>query len=179
VKLIAFLTMIMFFITSIIDTDFSVSTTEKSRDGVLPSSYGQELELKKQEEAQEHNNTESLQNETSSPVAGVNNKMQGTLIVTKKVINEGGGENSKQPSDFTIKIHGNNPSPSLFPGNSSGTIVKLDMGMYSVTESGPSDYNSTSSMDCSGAIMSVEAVKCDITNTYVKPSAGDDDNNNN
>lgn len=172
-KLIAFLTMIMFFITSIIDTDFSLSATEKSRDGVLPSSYGQELELEKQEK--EGNNTESLQNETSSPAAGVNNKVQGTLIVTKKVINEGGG-NSKQPSDFTIKIHGNNPSPSLFPGNSSGTIVKLDMGMYSVTESGPSDYNSTSSMDCSGAIMSVEAVKCDITNTYVKRSAGDNNN---
>jgi hypothetical protein len=173
VKLIAFLTMIMFFITSIIDTDFSLSATEKSRDGVLPSSYGQELELEKQEK--EGNNTDSLQNETSSPAAGVNNKVQGTLIVTKKVINEGGG-NSKQPSDFTIKIHGNNPSPSLFPGNSSGTIVKLDMGMYSVTESGPSDYNSTSSMDCSGAIMSVEAVKCDITNTYVKRSAGDNNN---
>ena len=173
-KLIAFLTIIMFFITSIIDTDFSLSTTEKSRDDVLPLSYGQELELKKQE-VEEDNNTESLQNETSSPVAGVNNKVQGTLIVTKKVINEGGG-NSKQPSDFTIKIHGNNPSPSLFPGNSSGTIVKLDMGMYSVTESGPSDYNSTSSMDCSGAIMSVEAVKCDITNTYVKRSAGDNNN---
>jgi hypothetical protein len=173
VKLIAFLTMIMFFITSIIDTDFSLSATEKSRDGVLPSSYGQESELEKQEK--EGNNTESLQNETSSPAAGVNNKVQGTLIVTKKVINEGGG-NSKQPSDFTIKIHGNNPSPSLFPGNSSGTIVKLDMGMYSVTESGPSDYNSTSSMDCSGAIMSVEAVKCDITNTYVKRSAGDNNN---
>ena len=168
-KLIAFLTIIMFFITSIIDTDFSLSTTEKSRDDALPLSYGQELELKKQEE---NNNTESLQNETSSPAAGANNKVQGTLIVTKKVINEGGG-NSKQPSDFTIKIHGNNPSPSLFQGNSSGTIVKLDMGMYSVTESGPSDYNSTSSMDCSGAIMSVEAVKCDITNTYVKRSAGD------
>jgi hypothetical protein len=165
--------MIMFFITSIIDTDFSLSATEKSRDGVLPSSYGQELELEKQEK--EGNNTDSLQNETSSPAAGVNNKVQGTLIVTKKVINEGGG-NSKQPSDFTIKIHGNNPSPSLFPGNSSGTIVKLDMGMYSVTESGPSDYNSTSSMDCSGAIMSVEAVKCDITNTYVKRSAGDNNN---
>src|SRR5215211_6635288 len=165
--------MIMFFITSIIDTDFSLSATEKSRDGVLPSSYGQELEPEKQEK--EGNNTESLQNETSSPAAGVNNKVQGTLIVTKKVINEGGG-NSKQPSDFTIKIHGNNPSPSLFLGNSSGTIVKLDMGMYSVTESGPSDYNSTSSMDCSGAIMSVEAVKCDITNTYVKRSAGDNNN---
>lgn len=170
-KLIAFLTMIMFFSTSIIDTDFSLFTTENSRDDVLPLSYGQELELKKQEE-KEDNNTKSLQNETSSPTAGVNNKVQGTLIVTKKVINEGSG-NSKQPSDFTIKIHGNNPSPSLFPGNSSGTIVKLDMGMYSVTESGPSDYNSTSSMDCSGAIMSVEAVKCDITNTFVKRSAGD------
>jgi hypothetical protein len=171
-KLIAFLTMIMFFITFIIDIDFSLSTTEKSRDDVLPLSYGQELELKKQE-VEENNNTESLQNETSSPAAGVNNKVQGTLIVTKKVVNEGGGGNSKQPSDFTIKIHGNNPSPSLFPGNSSGTIVKLDMGMYSVTESGPSDYNSTSSMDCSGAIMSVETVKCDITNTYVKRNAGD------
>jgi hypothetical protein len=163
--------MIMFSITFIIDADFSLSTTEKFRDDLLPLSYGQELELKKQE-VEENNNTESLQNETSSPAAGVNNKVQGTLIVTKKVINEGGG-NSKQPSDFTIKIHGNNPSPSLFPGNSSGTIVKLDMGMYSVTESGPSDYNSTSSMDCSGAIMSVEAVKCDITNTYVKRNAGD------
>jgi hypothetical protein len=171
VKLIALLTMIMFFITFIIDTDFSLSTTEKFRDDVLPLSYGQELELKKQE-VEENNNTESLQNETSSPAAGVNNKVQGTLIVTKKVINEGGG-NSKQPSDFTIKIHGNNPSPSSFPGNSSGTIVKLDMGMYSVTESGSSDYNSTSSMDCSGAIMSVETVKCDITNTYVKRSTGD------
>jgi hypothetical protein len=173
VKLIALLTMIMFSITFIIDADFSLSTTEKFRDDLLPLSYGQELELKKQE-VEENNNTESLQNETSSPAAGVNNKVQGTLIVTKKVINEGGGGgNSKQPSDFTIKIHGNNPSPSSFPGNSSGTIVKLDMGMYSVTESGSSDYNSTSSMDCSGAIMSVEAVKCDITNTYVKRSAGD------
>ncbi len=173
-KLIALLTMIIFFITFLINTDFSLSTTEKFRDDVLPLSYGQELELKKQE-VEENNNTESLQNETSSPAAGVNNKVQGTLIVTKKVINEG-GENSKQPSDFTIKIHGNNPSPSLFPGNSSGTSVKLDMGMYSVTESGPSGYNSTSSMDCSGAIMSVvETVKCDITNTYVKRSA--DDNN--
>ena len=162
----------MFFITFIIDTDFSLSTTEKSRDDVIPLSYGQELDLKKQGE-EKHNSTESLQNQTLSPAAGVNNKMQGTLIVIKKVINEGDG-NSKQPSDFTIKIHGNNPSPSLFPGNSSGTIVKLDMGMYSVTESGPSGYNSTSSMDCSGAIMSVETVKCDITNTYVKRSADDD-----
>ena len=46
------------------------------------------------------------------------------------------------------------------------------MGMYSVTESRPSDYHSTSSMDCSGAVMSVETIKCEITNTFIKPIAG-------
>ena len=55
----------------------------------------------------------------------------------------------------------------------SGTIVKLDMGMYSITESGPSDYNSTSSMDCSGAVMSIETLKCNITNTYIKSVVGE------
>jgi hypothetical protein len=47
------------------------------------------------------------------------------------------------------------------------------MGMYSITESGPSDYNSTSSMDCSGAVMSIETLKCNITNTYIKTIVGD------
>jgi hypothetical protein len=93
--------------------------------------------------------------------------VQGTLVVTTKVNNEAGG--SSQPSDFTIKVHGNNPSNSSFPGNSSGTIIKLDMGMYSVTASAPPFYNSTSSMDCSGAVMSAETIKCEISNTYVKP----------
>jgi hypothetical protein len=165
VKLIPILTVIMFLITSIFEADFSLSTSEKFRADVLPLSYG-EQEIKKQTDI----NTESIQNKASS-LAGVSNKVQGTLIITKKVINEDGG-NSK-PSDFTIKVHGNNPMPSSFPGNSSGTMVKLDMGMYSVTESGPSGYNSTSSMDCSGAVMSVEIMKCDITNTYVKPIATD------
>jgi hypothetical protein len=42
--------------------------------------------------------------------------------------------------------------------------------MYSVTESGPSNYNSTSSMDCSGAVMSVETLRCDLTNTHLNNS---------
>jgi hypothetical protein len=45
------------------------------------------------------------------------------IVVTKKVVNEDGG--NKKPSDFTITVHGTNPSPSSFPGNSSGTAVKL------------------------------------------------------
>jgi hypothetical protein len=132
----------------------------------MPS--GEEPQVKNKQ--QESNSIESVQNKTSS-LAVINNKVQGSLIVTKKVINEGGG-NSK-PSDFTIEIHGNNPSPSSFLGNSSGTVERLDMGMYSVTELGPSGYNSTTSMDCSGAIMSVKTMKCEITNNYVKPISGD------
>ena len=36
------------------------------------------------------------------------NDIYGTLIVTNKVINEGGG--NKRPSDFTINIHANDRS---------------------------------------------------------------------
>ncbi|MDQ3961296.1 MAG: hypothetical protein M3230_02315 [Thermoproteota archaeon] len=105
--------------------------------------------------------------QAKATAAATNNTVQGTLVVTTKVNNEGGG--SSQPSDFTIKVHGNNPSNSSFPGNSSGTNIKLDMGMYSVTASGPPFYNSTTSMDCSGAVMSAESIKCEISNTYAKP----------
>ena len=101
-------------------------------------------------------------------LTNTSDRIEGTLIVTKKVIDEN-GESSK-PSDFTINVHGNNASPTSFPGNSSGTVVKLEMGMYSVTESGPSNYNSTSSMDCSGAVMSVETLRCDLTNTHINNS---------
>jgi len=96
------------------------------------------------------------------------NPVQGTLVVTEKVVNEGGG--NKKPSDFTITVHGNNPSPSSFLGSPSGTAVKLQMGMYSVTQTGPSSYNSTLSGDCSGGMMSVETKNCTITNIYSKDS---------
>jgi hypothetical protein len=107
---------------------------------------------------------------SSSPLPPSVNQVQGTLIVTEKVVNEGGG--NKKPSDFTITVHGNNPSPSSFPGSSAGTAVKLQMGMYSVTEAGPPGYNSTLSGDCSGGIMSVETRNCTITNMYSKDSVG-------
>ena len=92
--------------------------------------------------------------------------VHGTLIVTKNVINLNSSKNNAKPSDFTITVHGNSPSPSSFQGSSSGTAVKLQMGMYSVTEQGPSGYNSSRSGDCSGGMMSVETKTCNITNTY-------------
>jgi hypothetical protein len=152
--------LIVVLITSITGNDSSPNIVKL----ILHLSYSQQ----ETKEEQIILNTESIQNNSST--AGTNKTLQGTLIVTTKVNNEDGG--SSKPSDFIIKVHGNNPSINSFPGNSSGTVVKLDMGMYSVTESGPSNYNSSSSMDCSGAVMSVETIKCEITNTYIKPIAG-------
>ena len=112
----------------------------------------------------------ATENEIASSALPSVNPVQGTLVVTEKVVNEGGGNN--KPSDFTITVHGNNPSPSSFPGSPLGTAVKLQMGMYSVTQTGPSGYNSTLSGDCSGGMMSVETKNCTITNIYSKDGVG-------
>jgi hypothetical protein len=142
---------------------FNLSTIMTHSDNILRLSYSQQ----EQEIVREQKTFSNESAQAKATAAATNNTVKGTLVVTTKVNNEGGG--SSQPSDFTIKVHGNNPSNSSFPGNSSGTIIKLDMGMYSVTASGPPFYNSTSSMDCSGAVMSAETIKCEISNTYVKP----------
>ena len=154
-----------FFVSAsiVIFITFNLSTTMTHSDNILRLSYSQQ----EQEIVREQKTFSNESAQAKATAAATNNTVQGTLVVTTKVNNEGGG--SSQPSDFTIKVHGNNPSNSSFPGNSSGTIIKLDMGMYSVTASGPPFYNSTSSMDCSGAVMSVETIKCVISNTYVKP----------
>ena len=157
----------LFFVSAsiVILITFNLSTTMTHTDNILRLSYSQQ----EQEIVREQKTFSNESAQANATAAATNNTVQGTLVVTTKVNNEGGG--SSQPSDFTIKVHGNNPSNSSFPGNSSGTIIKLDMGMYSVTASGPPFYNSTSSMDCSGAVMSAETIKCEITNTYVKPMA--------
>jgi hypothetical protein len=150
-------------IVILITFNLSTTMTHTDTDNILRLSYSQQ----EQEIVREQKTFSNESAQAKATAAAINNTVQGTLVVTTKVNNEGGG--SSQPSDFTIKVHGNNPSNSSFPGNSSGTIIKLDMGMYSVTASGPPFYNSTSSMDCSGAVMSAETIKCEISNTYVKP----------
>jgi hypothetical protein len=119
--------------------------------------------------------TADIKSTENNTAPSSNNQIHGTLIVTKDVINQSGG-NNKNPSDFTITVHGNNPSPSSFPGSSSGTTVKLQMGMYSVTETGPSGYNSTLTGDCSGGMMSVETKKCNIANSFSNKSSIGNDN---
>jgi YVTN family beta-propeller protein len=85
------------------------------------------------------------------------------LTVTKKVINN--GIDDKKPSDFTITVSGNNPSPSSFSGSSSGTSVTLRAGSYKVTETeGPSGYTTSYSSGCSGTIDAGQTEECAITN---------------
>ena len=104
--------------------------------------------------------TSDSSNETSNDKSQV-----GTLVVTKQVINDGGG--TKSPSDFIITVNGNNPTPSSFRGSSSGTIIELSKGKYEVTESGSTtNYNSTLSNGCSGTINVGENKECTIINTY-------------
>ncbi|MGC2426566.1 MAG: hypothetical protein WA421_05995, partial [Nitrososphaeraceae archaeon] len=56
-----------------------------------------------------------LENNTSLPINPI---ISGKVIVTKKVINQGGG--TDKPSDFTISVSGNNPSPATFSGSADG-----------------------------------------------------------
>jgi hypothetical protein len=149
-------------------TFFSSSIYAKSEDDLLSISYAKREAGEKQ--------SDIIRISTENKTSSLPSNNQGIVIVTKKIINEGGGD--KKPSDFTITIHGNDPSPSSFPGNSSGTPVKLYMGMYSVTETGPSGYNSSLSGDCSGGVMSVETKKCTITNIYSKPTVSNVTNGN-
>src|SRR5918993_1992741 len=93
---------------------------------------------------------------------------KGTLIVNMTTVNGDKGKNNS--SDFTVYIHANDPIPATFKGNSSGTVVKLSMGMYSVTTSSVTNYNSSLSNDCTGGIMKVDTKICNIVNTYSSPN---------
>jgi hypothetical protein len=108
------------------------------------------------------NNTDP--NRNSPSFSSNSNESKGLLSVKITVNNERIG--NKKPSDFTINIHANDPSIASFPGSSSGTEIKLGMGMYSVSESRIPGYISSFSPDCFGGIMSVETRNCVITNTY-------------
>jgi hypothetical protein len=77
--------------------------------------------------------------------------------------------NLPPPSQFTIHVEGNDPSPSSFPGSAAGTTVILGEGEYSVTEIIPTPPSGNEiignlSPDCSGSISLGESKTCKITN---------------
>jgi Prealbumin-like fold domain len=87
------------------------------------------------------------------------------LNVITEVDNANGG--TKKPSDFTITVSGNNPSPKSFPGSSSGTPVTLRSGSYKVTEDNSiTGYSTSYSSGCSGDASGGVPIKCTISNQY-------------
>jgi hypothetical protein len=91
-----------------------------------------------------------------------------TLIVKKIIQNHV----AVTPSDFTLRVNGNNPSPTEFPGSAAGVTVFLAPGPYAVTEEfsnhPPSNYGTwlqTFLQDCVGSINDGESKECTVTNT--------------
>lgn len=93
---------------------------------------------------------------------------QGTLHITKHVINDNGG--TAVAADFTINATGTNVSTSSFLGSEAGYDITLDAGAYAVTEPiVPTGYSSSGSGNCSGSIAAGETKTCTITNDDIAP----------
>jgi hypothetical protein len=86
------------------------------------------------------------------------------LNVITNVDNSNGG--TKKPSDFTISVSGNSPSPKFFSGSSSGTSVALNAGKYRVAGIGPSGYTIAYASGCSGTASGGTPLKCTISASY-------------
>ena len=89
------------------------------------------------------------------------------LNVITKVDNTDGG--TKKPSDFTITVYGNNPSPKSFSGTSDAKYVTLSSGTYQVTQNNVPDYRTSYSSGCSGTANGGVPITCTIVNQYNGP----------
>jgi YVTN family beta-propeller protein len=156
------LSLVLIALLLLIDSNNNYTLSAKSKKDLSDSSSSSSSPSKSKEMI---DRKQPLENNTSLPI---NPTIPGKVVVTKNVINQGGG--TGKPSDFTINVSGNNPSPASFSGSADGTTVTLEKGKYSITETGPPGYNLTSSSQCSGAINGGETRRCNLTNTFVKPS---------
>ncbi|MEX2588474.1 MAG: hypothetical protein WD602_10860 [Actinomycetota bacterium] len=89
------------------------------------------------------------------------------VTVIKQVVNDNGG--SAVAGDFTINVSGTGATPSSFAGNSTGTMVTLTAGGYSVTEVPDPDYTVAYSADCTGTIANGQTKVCTVTNDDAPP----------
>ena len=98
------------------------------------------------------------------------NTKPASLTVIKHVINDNGGEASA--GDWNMDVTATNPSSTGFPGEeSTGTLITINAGSYSVAESGgPSGYTPSSSAGCSGTAVAGGTYTCTITNDDIAPS---------
>jgi hypothetical protein len=90
------------------------------------------------------------------------------LVVIKTVVNDNGG--TALPAAFTMQVTGGGASPAAFPGaGGAGTTVALDVGPYSVSETGPRGYVGTFSADCAGSLALGQVKTCTVVNDDVAP----------
>jgi hypothetical protein len=87
-----------------------------------------------------------------------------STLTVRKIIS---GNTTATPANFTIHVTGNNPTPANFAGSSAGTVVMLDPGPFSVTETSPSGtfFTNTTAGDCAGTVTAGQRPSCTITNT--------------
>ncbi len=100
-----------------------------------------------------------------------NDDQQGSLTVVKAV--DGG---SLSASDFDLNVTGTSFSQS-FDGSDTGTVLAVDAGTYTVSETATANYNGTFSGDCDAdgnvTITSGGSATCTLTNTFVDPGPSD------
>jgi hypothetical protein len=98
-----------------------------------------------------------------------NDDIQPKLHVIKHVANNFGG--TAVASNFTMSVTGSSPSPSSFPGAESlGTLVALNAGSFSMSETGPAGYARSDSGSCSGSIGVGQELTCTVTNSDIQPT---------
>jgi uncharacterized repeat protein (TIGR01451 family) len=89
------------------------------------------------------------------------NDQQASVLVTTTVMNTNGGV--KTPSDFTFNVTGTNATPTSAPGNAAGTMVNLNAGAFSITQTALVGYMQSLSAGCSGTLTPGQVQFCTIT----------------
>jgi len=107
---------------------------------------------------------------TSTTGTSTSTTSTSTLTVIDTVTNTNGGTST--PDDFVLSVTGLNVSTSTFNGSATGTVVTLDPGAYSVTQSSSSDYATSYSSDCSGVMATSTSLTCTISNSDIASSTG-------
>lgn len=90
----------------------------------------------------------------------------GTLVVYANAVNPANSYYNYPLSNFTMSVTGNAPSPTSFQGSSSGTVVTLGPGNYTVVPTTVGGFTATPGADCSGLIQNGETHYCTVTYTY-------------
>lgn len=88
----------------------------------------------------------------------------GILTVYVQVSNQ--YNTSYSPSNFTVNVNGQNPSPSNFQGSLSGTVVSLGAGSYNVNVAAQNGFTASYSSGCDNTIAAGGTQTCVVTMTW-------------